>query len=85
MAWPKTAGETTCREWSGEMTAVQREALGAAMLIALRESDGATVRPPNEVLDAYASAIDDVCETTPDENVAAVGATIYTLSDDLQP
>lgn len=84
-AWPKTAGETTCREWTSEMTADQRSALGTAMLLALRENDGGTVRPRAEVLNAYTKSIGDVCATTPDEKVSAVGATIYRLSTDLQP
>lgn len=84
-AWPKTAGETTCREWTTEMTADQRTALGTAMLLALRENDGGTIRPRADVLNAYARAIGDVCATTPDEKVSAVAATIYRLSTDLQP
>jgi hypothetical protein len=84
-AWPKTAGETTCREWTTEMTADQRSALGTAMLLALRENDGGTVRPRTEILNAYTKSIGDVCASTPDEKVSAVGATIYRLSTDLQP
>jgi hypothetical protein len=84
-AWPKTAGETTCNEWTTQMTGAQRSALGAAMLLALRESDGGTIRPPEALLDAYSKSIGDVCATTPDAKVSAVGATIYGLSQDLKP
>jgi hypothetical protein len=84
-AWPKTAGETTCQEWTTQMTGAQRSALGAAMLLALRASDGGTIRPRDEVLNAYAKAVGDVCATTPDAKVSAVGATIYGLSQDLKP
>jgi hypothetical protein len=84
-AWPKTAGETTCSEWTTQMTGAQRSALGAAMLLALRENDGGTIRPPDAVLNAYAKAVGDVCATTPDAKVSAVGATIYGLSQDLKP
>jgi hypothetical protein len=84
-AWPKTAGDTTCREWTAEMTGAQRSALGAAMLLALRESDGGTIRPPDSVLNAYAKSISDVCASTPDSTISAVGATIYGLSQDLKP
>ena len=84
-AWPKTAGDTTCREWTGEMTSDQRGALGAAMLLALRANDGGTVRPPDAILDGFARAVGDVCATTPDSKVSAVGATIYGLSNDLKP
>ena len=59
-AWPKTAGETTCQEWTAEMTGSQRSALGAAMLLALRQNDGGTVRPRDDVLAAYTKAVDDV-------------------------
>ena len=31
-AWPKTAAETTCTEWSDQMTSAQRDSLGTAML-----------------------------------------------------
>jgi hypothetical protein len=84
-AWPKTAGDTTCREWTTEMTGAQRSALGAAMLLALRANDGGTARPPDQVLTAYAKSVGDVCETTPDSKVSAVGATIYGLAPDLKP
>jgi hypothetical protein len=84
-AWPKTAGETTCLEWRTEMTAAQRSALGTAMLLALRQNDGGTVRPREDVLAAYAKAIGDVCANTPDAKVSAVGATIYGLSSELKP
>jgi hypothetical protein len=85
VAWSKTAGETTCREWTSVMTKSQREGVGAAMLIALRSSDGATVRPPDEMISAYSDAIRDVCASTPEERVSSVGATIYSLSNDLKP
>lgn len=84
-AWPKTAAETSCAEWTGQMTEVQRDSVGAAMLLALRQSDGATVRPPDEVLEAFSNAVGDVCADNPGQTIAAVGATIYSLSDDLKP
>jgi hypothetical protein len=84
-AWPKTAGETTCREWTAAMTDAQRTALGWAMLLALREADGGRIRPRVAVLDAYAKAVGDVCATTPDAVVSKVGATIYGLSPELKP
>lgn len=84
-AWPKTAGETTCSEWTSQMTSDQRGALGAAMLLALRANDGGTIRPPDAILTAFAKAVGDVCATTPDVKVSAVAATIYGLSGDLKP
>jgi hypothetical protein len=84
-AWPKTAGDTTCREWTEQMTGAQRSALGAAMLLALRANDGGTIRPREQLLDAYAKSVGDVCASTPDSTVSAVGATIYGLSQDLKP
>lgn len=84
-AWPKTAGDTTCQEWTSDMTGAQRSALGAAMLLALRANDGGTVRPPDGLLTAYAKAIGDVCATTLEAKISAVGATIYGLSQDLKP
>lgn len=84
-AWPKIAAETTCAEWTTQMTDVQREAMGAAMLLALRAYDGSSVRPPEEMLDAFGDAVGDVCATTPAEKVSSVAATIYALSDDLKP
>jgi len=84
-AWPKTAGDTSCAEWTSQMTNDQRQALGAAMLIALRANDGGTIRPRDDVMTAYAKAVGDVCATTPEATVSAVGATIYGLSNDLQP
>lgn len=85
VAWPKTAGETTCSEWTTEMTADQRSALGAAMLLALRANDGGTVRPRDDVMKAFTTAITDVCKTTPDAKISTVGATIYSYSKGLEP
>lgn len=84
-AWPKTAGETTCTEWTSQMTADQRSALGAAMLLALRANDGGTVRPRDDVMKAFTTAIGDVCKATPDAKVSAVSATIYGYSKGLKP
>jgi len=85
VAWPKTAGETACSEWTSQMTADQRSALGAAMLLALRANDGGTVRPRDDLMKAFTTAISDVCKTTPDAKISAVGATIYGYSKGLRP
>jgi hypothetical protein len=84
-AWPKTAGETTCTEWSMQMTSAQRDTLGGAMLLALRASHGGTVAPPDAVMKAFVSAIGDTCKQNPDAKISTVGATLYNLSRDLQP
>jgi hypothetical protein len=83
--WPKTAGETTCSEWSTEMTSGQRETLGGAMLLALRASHGGTVAPKEPVIKAFVTAIGDTCKQNPDAKISTVGATLYNLSKDLQP
>ena len=83
--WPKTAADTTCTEWSNEMTASQRDALGTAILTALRADDGGRYMPRTEVITAYIRAIGDTCKENPDATVAKVGATLYNLSKDLQP
>ena len=84
-AWPKTAAETTCTEWSSQMTEAQRQALGAAILLALRASHGGTVAPRDAVIRAYVTAIGDTCRENPDAKISTVGATLYNLSKDLQP
>jgi hypothetical protein len=84
-AWPKTAAETTCTEWSTQMTEPQRQALGAAILLALRADDGGTVAPRDGVIKAYVTAIGDTCKENPDAKISTVGATLYNLSKDLQP
>lgn len=83
--WPKTAADTTCAEWSNQMTASQRDALGTAILTALRADDGGRYMPRTEVITAYVRAIGDTCKENPDATVAKVGATLYGLSKDLQP
>ena len=83
--WPKTAADTTCAEWSNDMTASQRDALGTAILTALRADDGGRYMPRTEVITAYIRAIGDTCKENPDATVAKVGATLYNLSKDLQP
>lgn len=84
-AWPKTAAETTCTDWTGQMTHSQREALGTAILLALRSNDGGTVAPRDAVIKAYVAAIGDTCQENPDARISTVGATLYNLSEDLQP
>jgi len=84
-AWPKTAAETTCAEWTEQMTDAQRDALGTAILLALRANDGGTVAPRAAVAEAWVTAISDTCEENPDAKISTVGATLYNLSRDLQP
>ena len=84
-AWPKTAAETTCSEWSGQMSESQRQALGTAILLALRASDGGSSAPRDAVIKAYVTAIGDTCNENPDAKISTVGATLYNLSKDLQP
>ncbi|MES1170142.1 MAG: hypothetical protein ABUL47_05585 [Leifsonia sp.] len=83
--WPKTAAETTCADWSNTMTSSQRDALGTAILTALRSDDGGRYMPRDEVIKAYIKAIGDTCKDNPDASVAKVGATLYGLSRDLHP
>lgn len=84
-AWPKTAAETTCTDWSSQMTPAQRDALGTAILVALRANDGSTRALPDPMIKAYVTAIGDTCKENPDAKISTVGATLYNLSDDLQP
>lgn len=84
-AWPKTAGETTCAEWSSQMTDPQRDALGRAMLLALRSNDGGTDLPSDSVVKAWLTALGDTCTENPDAKISTVAATLYNLSKDLQP
>ena len=84
-AWPKTAAETTCTEWSSQMTEAQRQALGTAILLALRAADGGSAAPRDAVIKAYVTAIGDTCKENPDAKISTVGATLYNLSKDLQP
>jgi hypothetical protein len=84
-AWPKAAAETTCADWSNQMTAAQRDALGTAILLALRASDGGNVPPRDGVIKAYVTAISDTCKENSDARISTVGATLYNLSKDLQP
>jgi hypothetical protein len=84
-AWPKTAADTTCSEWSSQMSEAQRQALGTAILLALRADDGGTIIPPDAMLKAFVTAIGDTCKQNPDAKISTVGATLYNLSKDLQP
>jgi hypothetical protein len=84
-AWPKTAAETSCTEWSSQMTSAQRDALGTAILLALRAADGGTIAPRDAVIKAYVTAISDTCKENPDAKISTVAATLYNLSTDLQP
>jgi hypothetical protein len=83
VAWPKTAGDTTCREWTEQMRPLQRKAMGNVILLTLRGNDGNTREPANGLVDAYVTSIGDVCANAPDEKVSAVATTIYGLSDGL--
>jgi hypothetical protein len=82
-AWPKTAGETSCQEWTAQMRPLQRTAMGRAILVTLRGLDNNDREPADGLIPAYVNSITDVCRNTPDEMVSAVAATIYSLSPDL--
>lgn len=84
-AWPKTAAETTCTEWSSQMTSAQRDALGTAILLSLRANDGGGVTPPDGLIKAFITAIGDTCKQNPDAKISTVAATLYNLAPDLQP
>ena len=84
-AWPKTAAETTCAEWSNQMTQSQRDSFGTAILMALRANDGGKYAPRDAVIQAYVKAITDTCKDNPDAKLSTVGATLYGLSKDLHP
>jgi hypothetical protein len=83
--WPKTAAETTCAEWTDQMTSAQRDSFGTAILMALRANDGGKYAPGDAVIQAYVKAISDTCKENPDATLSAVGATLYGLSKDLHP
>ena len=82
-AWSKTAGDTSCQEWTAQMRPLQRSAMGRAILLTLRGLDNNDREPPDGLIPAYVTSITDVCRNTPDEKVSAVAATIYSLSPDL--
>lgn len=84
-AWPKTAAETTCTEWTNQMTSAQRDSFGTAILMALRANDGGNYAPRDAVIQAYVKAITDTCRDNPDARLSTVGATLYGLSKDLHP
>lgn len=84
-AWPKTAADTTCTEWSSQMTQGQRDTVGTAILMALRATDGGRYAPRDAVITAYIKAISDTCKDNPDAKISTVGATLYGLSKDLHP
>jgi len=84
-AWPKTAAETTCSEWTSQMTSAQRDSFGTAILMALRASDGGKYAPRDAVIAAYIKAISDTCANNPDAKISTVSATLYGLSKELHP
>ena len=84
VAWPKTAGDTTCQEWRTSMRPAQRNAMGSAILLILRARDGVGRAPEDGLVASFVGALGDVCANTPDEKVSAVAATLYVLSDDLK-
>ncbi|HUQ42904.1 MAG TPA: hypothetical protein VM451_00630 [Candidatus Limnocylindria bacterium] len=84
VAWPRTAGDTTCQEWTASMRPAQRSAMGSAILLTLRANDGVGRAPEDGLIAAFVGALGDVCKTTPDEKVSSVAATLYVLSDDLK-
>lgn len=84
-AWPKSAGDTSCSEWTGQLTADQRAGLADAMLAGQWTRDGAGRMPSHALGVRFADAISGVCASDPTEKVSAVAATVYVLSTDLKP
>lgn len=84
-AWGKTAGQTTCAEWAGQMTPEMRTDLAWGMLEVAWERDGAGSRPTIDDARRFADGIGQVCKGTPTNRVSEVAGTLYTLADDYKP
>lgn len=83
--WTKTAGQTSCTEWTTEMTIDERHGLADAILETLWTKDGAGGHPGDARATELANAIGTVCQSYPDEKISTVGAGLYELTTDLKP
>jgi hypothetical protein len=73
--WAKTYSDTTCRDWSTQLTSAQKFAASADMLAGARnKGDGGTGLPSDALINEFSGGITNVCvEPTMALTDAAVG------------
>ena len=84
-AWPKSAGNTTCAEWVGQMTSDQRGVMADAMIEILWQQDAAANKPNSAVHAAFGNAIGPACTTYPSEKLSTVAAAVYMTTPAVRP
>ena len=84
-SWPKQYSDTTCTEWSTDLSPSQRFAASADMLTGARnKGDGGTGLPADSMIDDFSVGISSVCvEPTMSITDAAVG--LYLTEPIFQP
>jgi hypothetical protein len=75
--WPKSYGDTTCDEWSGEMTDAQQWTAAADMLTGARnKGDGGKGLPPDSLVDEFQGGVSTAC-VVPSMTLTDVGVGLY--------
>jgi hypothetical protein len=84
--WTIAYTDTTCTQWTAQMNDHQRFVMAGDMLLAAHQQDkpGAPI-PPDVQINTFKDGIGTICEDAGPVKVTEIGATLYTMADDLKP
>lgn len=83
--WPKSYSDTTCSDWTAEMSPQQRFAGAADMLTSARnKGDEAEGLPPDALISEFEDGITNVC-VVPTMSLAEVAVGLYLTEDRFRP
>jgi hypothetical protein len=83
--WHKDYSNTSCSEWSGQMSEQQRFAASADMLTAARNKmDGGSGVPNDSLIDEFTAGLDTVCVDDA-ANIAELAVLLYTTEPRFAP
>lgn len=88
--WPRGANETTCEQWTGEMTEPQRLAMAGRLLRTLRIAPVEGSPEVDKLVPAFLDAITEVCSTDAVNerdlhNITRVGFYVYKQRKEFRP
>jgi hypothetical protein len=77
--WPQSYGTTTCREWTGDMTARQRWVASTEILMYAQRGDGASSLPADAQVERFRREISTTCEDEKAGRLADVALGVYII------
>jgi len=78
-SWTKSARETTCDEYLGQMTEDQRQRMAKALFEDLWTSGGKSTTPTSDMVAAFTKALEPICGANRTHSVYLTGAGIVAM------